>query len=216
VDEGGERRGVQRRDGELQRVPLRQRMNERGQGVVRLAAADGGDHLRPARLEPPQDERQDRGRGGVEPLPVIDGEQHLAGARGKQRPAGERRQARVDRLGRILQQQRRGERAALRRGQRVEPVEHRLEQVVQRRVRARGLGRRRPRAEDRHRGALDDRPQQRRLADAGGALNEHGVRGSPATKDLPQQLQLRFQSDDRMRERLRATLAGTQPEVKPG
>ena len=120
----------------------RQAADERGQRLVRLARAHGGERPSPRRARaaaarrpapPPSPRRATasrRSRAGPRPS-----------QRTEQRPAGERDQPRVDRSVGVLEQQRHGERAPLRGGQRVEPVDQRLEQVVERGVGARRLGR---------------------------------------------------------------------------
>ena len=114
VDEPTERTRIEWVDGELDRLIDRQGAHERGEGLVGLAAAHGGDHLRAAGIEPPQHEREHRRAGGVEPLPVVDGEQHRCGRRVEQREAREPHHSRIDRLDSGLEQQRGGQRPPLR------------------------------------------------------------------------------------------------------
>jgi hypothetical protein len=147
VHETAEVGGVERWRRQLQRLVGGQGPHEGGEGLVRLTAAHGGEHLRAAGLDPPDHERQDRQRGRIQPLPVVDREDHGSGQPGEQREAREADQSRVDGIGRVLEQERRRQRAPLRHRQPRQPIDHGSEQVVQGGERAAGLGRGRPRPE---------------------------------------------------------------------
>ena len=145
MDEPPERARVERADRELDRLVHGQGADEPGDGLVRLATPHGRDHLRAPGLEAAQDERQHRRAGRVEPLPVVDGEQHAARQRLEQREAGEADQSRVDRVDRGLEQQRSGQRPPLRLREPRQALDGRPEQIVERGERARRLGGGRPR-----------------------------------------------------------------------
>ena len=207
VHEPAQRGGVERRERQLQRVPRRQAPHQGRERLVRLAAADRGDRRGRTRLESPQYEREDRERGGVEPLPVVDRKQHRSRQRAEQREAGEPDEARVHRAVGVLEQQGGGERAPLRRRQPRQAVDHRAEQVVERRVRAAGLGGGRPGPQHERLQLGDHGIEQRRLADARLTLHEDDARRLGRVDDLAEPLELRLAPDDRLGERHRATLA---------
>ena len=122
---------------------------------------------------------------------------------------------RFDRRVATLQQQGARHRVPLRVGQLRRAGRARRAQLVEggvgaRRLRFGGMGTEHPAT--RRRG---DGREQRRLADTGLAFDDHH-RGSVRPQCRLQRRELVFPSDDRMRERHRATLAGMPPQVKPG
>ena len=175
VDEPPERPRVERSHGELDRLIGGQGADERGDRLVRRARAHRRDHLRAARLEAAQHERQHRRAGGVEPVPVVDREQDRARQLTQQRERGKPDLARVDRTRRRFEQQCGGQRAPLRPREPREPSDGRPEQVVERGERAARLGRGGPGPQHAGAGCLRFRHgglEQRRLAHACVALEE--------------------------------------------
>ena len=75
MHEGGELSGAQRRDGQLERGQAAQQRRER---LIRHPGAHRDERPRAAGRQPPQHESEDRGGGRVQPLPVVDREQHVA------------------------------------------------------------------------------------------------------------------------------------------
>ena len=235
VHEPAQLPSVERLRRQLHRVAGWEPAHERGERLVSLAATDRRDDLRPG-LEAPQREAQHGRAGGVEPLPVVDREDDGAGQPGEQGQAREAHLPRLDRLRAVLQQQRRRQRATLRRGESRQLLEHRPEQVVQGRVGAAGLCRARPRPEHERPGSdrlAHDGLEQRRLTHTGLALDERDVWPSRAPHDLPQLLELGLAPDDRVRHRhagdrrasvrplsrvqqsANATMSGIWPERQP-
>ena len=202
---------------ELERVPVRGGRGPARRAVVRLAAADGGDHLRAAaaRGAAATNERTAR-------LAASSHCQSSTASRTRRaaRASSDRQASATSRgsTGSAASSSSNAAASARRcgTGSRASPSDHRLEQVVQRRVGARRLGRGGP------------RPQHRRLrrpttASSSAVLptpaspSMNTANGAPAaTKTLAGARELRVPADDRVRERHRATLARMPPQVKPG
>ena len=177
------------------------------QRLVRLARAHRREQPRVACLKVAQHERQHHAARRIEPLPVIDGEHHRPVERTQQRACGKCDDALVDRIGRVLEEQRDRERSALGRGECLELVEDRLQEIMQGGIRARRLRRRRARPQHQAPGVRDDRLEQRRLPHPRVALQERGERRPVPMDHLPQLRELLVPADDLVCDRHPATLA---------
>ena len=142
----------------------------------RAAAAPGQQQADGLAVEPAQREGQGLGARGVEPGDVVHGQEERAGAPQHGQDAGGQGPLVCSPHSAALERQRRLQRRALRRGQRVERGrQQRLEQVPEPGVRKPRLGRRRPRREHQPGGRLEGVAPDRGLADPGVSLQQDGA-----------------------------------------
>ena len=178
----------------------RRRVTQRGEQRDRLG------------LQAPRHEGQDVGGGGVEPVRVLDGEQHrgVGGGVADQLQRGERDAEEVWRRG-AAHPEGGLHRFAVRGGQRVEVVEDRQQQLVQARERQVRLGLHAGGAEHPHAAAgraARRLPEQRRLPDPRLAADEQ--RAAPLPHPVEQardRVQLAVAAEDQRGSEHRATIS---------